>query len=153
MILQMKARHLSQIEALEAANFSLPWDAASLCAELENPLALWLVWEEKDRVLGYVGSQSCFEDADILNVAVLSETRRRGIAEALLRELEKRLPARGAERITLEVRASNEPALALYRKLGYRRVGLRRNYYEKPREDALILQKQLSHGLDSKGEA
>ena len=143
MVLPMDVRHVPQIATLEAESFSLPWEESAIRAELENPLALWLVWAEGERVLGYVGSQTCFEDADILNVAVLPAARRRGIAEALLRELEAWLSARGAERITLELRASNETAFALYRKLGYGQVGLRKNYYEKPREDALILQKQI----------
>ena len=132
-----------QIAALEAANFSLPWDEASIRQELDNRLSLWLTAVEDGKVLGYVGSQTVFEDADILNVCTASEARRRGVAEALMRELERQLPLRGAEQITLEVRASNLPAIHLYEKLGYTQVGLRRNYYEKPREDALIMQKQL----------
>ena len=143
-ITPMEASHIPEIAALEAANFSAPWDEASIRAELDDPLALWLIAEGGDgAVLGYVGSQTCFEDADILNVAVLPAARRRGIAEALMLELERRLRPKGAERITLEVRASNLPALRLYEKLGYSQVGLRKNYYEKPREDALILQKEL----------
>ena len=143
MMIPMRESHVAQIAALEEATFSLPWDEASIRAELDNPLALWLVWVEDEQVLGYVGSQTVFEDADILNVAVQPAARRRGIAEALMTALESRLSERGAERITLEVRASNAPAIALYRKLGYAQVGLRKNYYEKPREDALILQKQI----------
>lgn len=141
----MDFAHVPQIAALEEATFSFPWDEASILAELDNPLALWLVVVEDEKVLGYVGSQTVFEDADILNVAVLPAARRRGIAEALMTALESRLSERGAERITLEVRASNAPAIALYRKLGYVQVGLRKNYYEKPREDALILQKQIAN--------
>lgn len=133
----------AQIAALEAATFSAPWDEASIRAELDNPLSLWLVAAEGETVLGYVGSQTCFEDADILNVAVSPGARRRGIAETLMTELERRLVACGAERITLEVRASNLPAIRLYEKLGYAQAGLRKGYYEKPREDALILQKAL----------
>ena len=111
---------------------------------MENPLALWLVAEgEEGGVLGYVGSQSCFEDADILNVAVAPAARRRGLAAALMTELEARLAPKGVERITLEVRASNLPAIRLYEGLGYVQAGLRKGYYEKPREDALILQKTL----------
>ena len=148
-IVTMAPEHVSQIAALEAATFSFPWDEASIRAELENPLALWLVAEgeagegEARPVLGYVGSQTCFEDADILNVAVVPAARRRGIAAALMRELEVRLAPKGVERITLEVRASNIPAIRLYEGLGYTQVGLRKGYYEKPREDALILQKQI----------
>ena len=148
-IVSMGEQHVPRIAALEAASFSAPWDEASIRAELENPLALWLAAESatgegKERpVLGYVGSQSCFEEADILNVCVAPEARRRGVAEALMLELERRLIPKGVEKITLEVRASNEPALRLYEKLGYGQVGLRKGYYEKPREDALILQKSL----------
>lgn len=132
------------IAALEAANFSLPWDEASILRELDNRLSLWLTAVEDGIVLGYVGSQTVFEDADILNVCTAPEARRRGVAETLMRELERQLPLRGAEQITLEVRASNLPAIRLYEKLGYRQIGLRRNYYEKPREDALIMQKKLT---------
>ncbi len=143
-ITNMKAAHIPQIAALEAASFSAPWDEFSIRQELENPLALWLVSEDENgTVQGYVGSQSCFEEADLLNLCVCPEARRRGVAAALMRELERRLIPRGVEKITLEVRASNEPAIALYKKLGYARVGLRKGYYEKPREDALILQKNI----------
>lgn len=143
-IMPMQQRHVADIAALEAANFSAPWDEAAVRGELENPLALWLVAVGEDgTVLGYVGSQSCFEDADILNVCVAPAARRRGVAEALMRELEARLAPNGVEKISLEVRASNEPAIRLYEKLGYTQVGVRRGYYEKPREDALILQKEL----------
>ena len=147
-LLPMRERHVPRIAELEAETFSAPWDEASIRAELENPLALWLVAVERktgpdEDVLGYAGSQTVFEDADILNVCVAPEARRRGIAEALMTELERRLIPRGAERITLEVRASNVPAIRLYQKLGYAQVGVRRGYYEKPREDALILQKEL----------
>lgn len=154
-IVTMAPEHVSQIAALERETFSLPWDEAAIRGELDNPLALWLVAEgeaggnesvegEARPVLGYVGSQTCFEDADILNVAVVPAARRRGIAAALMRELEARLALKGVERITLEVRASNVPAIRLYEGLGYTRIGLRKGYYEKPREDALILQKQIA---------
>ncbi len=144
----MQEAHAERIAALEAETFSAPWDEASIRAELDNPLALWLVAVERENgpdedVLGYVGSQTVFEDADILNVCVAPAARRRGIAEALMTELERRLTQKGAERITLEVRASNVPAIRLYQKLGYRQVGVRRGYYGKPREDALILRKEL----------
>ena len=134
----------AQIAALEAAVFSAPWDEASIRGELDNPLALWLVAEDgTGRVLGYAGSQTCFEDADILNICVAPEARRQGVAEALMLELERGLIPKGAERVTLEARSSNLPAIRLYEKLGYEQVGLRRGYYEKPREDAVIMQKKL----------
>ena len=140
---QMDASQVEQVAALERETFSLPWDEPAVRAELSNPLSLWLTASEGELVVGYVGSQTCFDDTDILNVTVRPDFRRRGIAEALLLALEAQLFERGSRQITLEVRASNTPALALYEKLGYQPVGLRKNYYEKPREDARILQKQL----------
>ena len=142
-IAPMRETQAAQVAALERENFSLPWDEASVRAELDNPLSLWLVAAEGETVLGYVGSQTAFDDTDILNVCVRPDARRRGIARTLLCALEDHLIRSGTARITLEVRASNEPARALYEGLGYVRVGLRRGYYEKPREDALILQKEL----------
>ena len=143
-ISQMTPAHVPQIAALEAAEFSAPWDEASVRAELTNPLSLWLVAAEGERVLGYIGSQTAFEDADLLSLCVRPDARRRGVAAALLSALEAALPERGAERLLLEVRASNAPALALYKTAGFTSAGLRKNYYEKPREDAYILLKYLN---------
>ena len=143
-ILPMAEAQVGQIAALEAETFSLPWDEASIRRELTNRLSLWLVALEDETVLGYVGSQTVFEETDILNVCTAPAARRQGVAEALMTELEKQLAPKGVEKITLEVRASNEPAIALYKKLGYTQVGLRKGYYEKPREDALVLQKTVT---------
>lgn len=143
-IVPMAPDHVPQIAEVERHTFSLPWDEDAIRAELDNPLSLWLAAEgEGGKVLGYVGSQTVFADTDILNVAVVPAARRQRIAQALMLELENRLLPKGVERITLEVRVSNEPAIRLYEKLGYAQAGLRRGYYEKPREDALILQKRL----------
>ena len=141
----MRPEQIPQIAALELAIFSDPWSEDSIRYEAENPLSLWLTAvDAAGIVLGYVGSQTCFEDADVLNLAVASSARRKGLGEALMLELEQRLLPKGVEKITLEVRVSNAPAVALYEKLGYVQVGRRRGYYEKPREDALILQKALT---------
>ena len=93
-------------------------------------------------VAGYVGSQAVLDEADIMNVAVSPDYRRTGVAKALLEALQTALTARGVHSLTLEVRASNEPARALYTSVGYVQVGRRPNYYHKPREDALILRKE-----------
>lgn len=143
-ILPMTAAHIAPIAALERVCFSDPWPEAAVESELTNPLSLWLVAVEDGRVAGYVGSQSVLGEADMMNVAVSPEFRRRGVARAMLLALERRLAENAVHSLTLEVRASNEPAISLYHSLGYVQVGRRPNYYHKPREDALILRKEWS---------
>ena len=92
--------------------------------------------------MGYVGSQSSIDEADIMNVAVHPDFRRRGVAEALIIRLVSDLKERGIHALLLEVRVSNTPAITLYEKLGFSQVGRRKNYYHNPKEDALILRKE-----------
>ena len=141
-IVTMTSDHVPQVAALEKECFSDPWSQRSVASELENPLALWLVWEEDGRVLGYVGSQTVLDETDMMNVAVSAQARRRGIAQALVEDLCDRLRRQGSRCLTLEVRASNAPAICLYEKLGFRQVGRRPNYYSHPKEDGLILRKE-----------
>ena len=141
-VVPMTEAHVAQVAALEQVCFSDPWSENSVRSELENPLSTWLIALEGETVLGYVGSQTVLDEADIMNVAVAPDHRRQGIARLLLERLEEALRARNVHSLTLEVRASNEPAKALYASLGYVQVGRRPNYYFKPREDALILRKE-----------
>lgn len=141
-ILYMTAEHVTAVAQLEAICFSDPWSEASVAGELENPLSLWLVAVEEGQVIGYVGSQAVLDAADIMNVAIAPEHRRKGIARLLLLQLEEEMRQKDVASLTLEVRASNLPAQALYEELEYREVGRRPNYYRKPKEDALILRKE-----------
>ena len=141
-IVTMTSDHVPQVAALEKECFSDPWSQRSVASELENPLALWLVWEEDGKVLGYVGSQTVLDETDMMNVAVSAQARRRGIAQALVEALVIQLKQRGSRCLTLEVRASNAPGIALYEKLGFRQAGRRPNYYSHPKEDGLILRKE-----------
>ena len=141
----MRDWHVSTIAQLEAQCFSAPWDEASVRSELTNELALWLVALDGERVVGYVGSQSVMGEADMMNIAVDPAYRRCGIAEQLVISLVDALGRNGVYSLTLEVRASNEPAQKLYEKLGFSQVGRRPNYYTKPKEDALILRKEWSN--------
>ena len=138
----MTADHVAQVAALETICFHDPWSEKSVASELTNPLSLWLVALDGDRVAGYVGSQSVLGESDMMNVAVHPDYRRQGIAERLCQALVVALKEKGNHCLTLEVRASNEPAKALYEKLGFTQVGLRKNYYRNPKEDALILRKE-----------
>lgn len=139
---RMTSAHVGQIAALEGLCFPDPWSEKSVASELENDLSLWLVATEGDRVIGYVGSQTVLGQTDMMNVAVHPDYRRRGIAEGLILALVAELKARDSHSLTLEVRFSNTPAQALYEKLGFTQVGLRKNYYRNPKEDACILQKR-----------
>ena len=140
--MQMKAEHVPQVAQLEKLCFADPWSENSIATELGSSWSYWVVAVEDGQVVGYVGSQSSYEQADIMNVAVHPDWRRRGIAESLIDCLLKELRTRNCMALMLEVRASNAPAIALYEKLGFHQVGLRKNYYRNPKEDALILRKE-----------
>ena len=140
----MCAKHIRQVAALEAACFSDPWPEQILARELENPLSLWLCAMRGDTVAGYVGSQTVLGEADMMNLAVAPEHRRQGLGRALVLALCSALREHmQASVLTLEVRDSNMPAAALYESLGFCQIGLRRNYYQHPKEDARILRKEL----------
>lgn len=141
-ITNMSLQHVAQVAELEKLCFSDPWSEKSIVSELENELSLWLVAVDGDAVAGYVGSQTVLGETDMMNVAVAAAYRRRGIAEQLILALVEELKAAGSHCLTLEVRASNAPAIALYEKLGFSQTGLRKNYYRNPKEDALILRKE-----------
>ena len=138
----MESTHVSQVAQLEKLCFSAPWSENSISSELTNPLSCWLVALDGDRVAGYVGSQTVLDESDMMNIAVDPQYRRQSIAQALVEELVKCLARKGSRCLTLEVRASNAGAIALYGKLGFVQVGLRKNYYRNPREDAMILRKE-----------
>ena len=138
----MNSSHVPQIAQLETLCFTDPWSERSISSELDNNLAFWLVATEQEQVVGYIGSQTVMDETDMMNVAVHPDFRRKGIAEALIGTLVGRLREMGSHCLTLEVRASNAPAIALYEKLGFSEIGRRKNYYRNPREDACILRKE-----------
>ena len=138
----MKSSYVTQIAELEKICFSDPWSEKSIASELNNELAFWLTAVEGEQVAGYIGSQTVMDESDMMNVAVHPDFRRKGIAEALVNALVEALKSKGSRCLTLEVRASNVPAITLYEKLGFSEIGRRKNYYRNPREDALILRKE-----------
>ena len=139
---EMTAEHVAQIAQLEKLCFADPWSEMSIASELRSVWSYWVVALSADTVVGYIGSQSSIDESDVMNVAVHPDWRRQGIAENLIEHLIRELKSRGSKALMLEVRASNAPAIALYEKLGFRQVGLRKNYYKNPKEDALILRKE-----------
>ena len=141
-IKNMLAEHVAQVAELEKICFTTPWSEKSIASELKNIYALWLVAEDQGTVVAYIGSQLSHPEADVMNVAVSPERRREGIAEVLVDALVMELKRLGCSSLTLEVGASNDPAVGLYQKTGFHQVGRRKNYYHNPKEDALILRKE-----------
>ncbi len=142
-IRKMLLRDAPVIADLEKLCFSDPWSEKSIASEIDNPLSYWLVAEEQGELVGYVGSQSVLDAADMMNLAVSPAYRRQGIAKALVDVLTSHLLENNVIALLLEVRVSNDAAIALYEKLGFVQVGRRPKYYHNPREDALILRKEL----------
>ena len=137
-------RHLEALEALEQACFSLPWTRDMLLSQLPDENHEFLAAEdESGKLLGYVGMMCVLDEGYISNVAVDPVCRRQGIGDLLIRELLARAEKRGLSFATLEVREHNAPAIALYRKHGFSPVGLRKNYYEAPVENAILMTKFL----------
>lgn len=141
-IVQMRAEHVPAVAEMERECFCDPWSEKSIAAELENPLAYWLVAVEQGKACGYVGSQTVLGETDMMNLAVTADFRRKGIAQQLVLRLISDLAAMGSHSLCLEVRQSNMAARDLYEKLGFVQVGKRPGYYFNPREDAIILRKE-----------
>ena len=143
-IVRMKESHVASVAELEKICFGTEaWSENSVASELNNALSLWLVALDGERVAGYVGSQTVMDETDMMNVAVSPNYRRQGIAEKLILSLITALKEKGSHSLSLEVRASNSPAIGLYEKLSFQQVGLRKNYYRNPKEDALILRTEF----------
>lgn len=143
-IVPMTGDHLDEVAELERICFTTPWSRNMLVEELQNDCAAFLVaLDDEDHVAGYAGLLVVLDEGYITNVAVRPEYRRRGVAGKLLRVFLDFAKAHQLAFLTLEVRASNAPAMALYEGLGFRNVGRRKNYYEHPREDAVIMTKEF----------
>ena len=147
-LVPMDRSHLSGVAELERLCFSTPWNETMLEEELFNPTASFIVAEGAEgEVLGYAGLHVVLDEGYIDNVAVRPDCRRQGIASALLGAFIRFAQAHLAF-LTLEVRASNAPAIALYEAHGFVREGLRKNYYTAPREDAVIMTRRFGNDGD-----
>lgn len=136
---------LDAVSAIEKASFSEPWSEESLLSEgCGLPYATMLVAEEDGAPVGYICLRYLFEEAEITNIAVRNDYRRRGIGEMLIDAAVAFCKEIYCESIGLEVRETNAPAIALYEKKGFERVGIRKDYYEKPRENAILMNCTLS---------
>lgn len=148
LIKTMTMEHVEAVAEIERQCFSQPWSQKSLEDSIQLEDTLFLICEDcdaqgKKQVAGYVGAYLCSDIAEITNVAVSPEWRKRGCAMELIRTLQKS-PALGTkEKILLDVRISNHPAIALYEKMGFEKIAQRKNFYEHPTEDAYTMQYSL----------
>lgn len=142
-IVNAELRHIEQLEQIEQACFSMPWTREQLESQLPDSCHVFIAAESGKAVLGYVGMMYIIDEGYISNVAIAPEYRRQGIADALIDELMGRAAALNLAFVTLEARQSNSPAIALYKKHGFVPVGVRKNYYELPKEDAVLMTKFL----------
>lgn len=149
-IVPMNADHLDEIAELEQICFSTPWSRNMLAEELDNACSAFLVaLDDAGHVAGYAGLQVILDEGYITNVAVRPECRRQGVAGQLLAVFLNFARGNRLAFLTLEVRASNYGAIALYGGLGFRSVGRRKNYYEHPKEDAIIMTKEFDYGAEA----
>ena len=140
-VLNADVSMLPQIERIEQACFSMPWTREQLSSQLDHERHVFLAAVSDGHVLGYVGMMYVLDEGYIANVAVAPEARRQGVGRALIAELLRRADEMSLAFVTLEVRPSNSAAIALYAGFGFEPVGRRKNYYDKPSEDALLMTK------------
>ena len=138
-IRKLQERDLEELAAIEAESFSMPWSRDALAQLLEQPYCFYLTALLEGEIAGCCGYTSLCGEACIDNVVVAERYRNRGVAQAMLGELIARGESDQVEAFTLEVRVSNAPAIHIYEKLGFVCEGIRPGFYEKPREDAMIM--------------
>lgn len=138
-IIRMRKEDIIQIAALEKQVFSMPWSEQGFLDTLSMPNVIFYEAVEAAQVCGYCGIYLAADEGEITNVAVDPAYRRRGIAESMVTKLMEAAAGEGARQFVLEVRASNEPAIRLYEKLGFTGCGVRKHFYEKPTEDAIVM--------------
>lgn len=142
MEIEVRELHVSDTKALaemEAQAFSMPWSQKDFENLLSHPYCFYLVALAEGEIAGCCGYTRSCDEATIDNVVVSEKFRNRGIAQAMLKELISRGEADSVRAFTLEVRVSNEPAIHIYEKIGFESAGIRPGFYEKPREDAIIM--------------
>lgn len=138
----MAEADIAQVSVMEQTIFSRPWSAEAFLQTLEDPHTVYAVVDIQGQIAAYCGIWQVLEEGDLCNVAVKEELRGQGIAHAMLKEVLSWGREAGMTAFTLEVRAGNQAAISLYEKLGFVTEGIRRNFYDRPTEDALIMWKR-----------
>ncbi|MDI6878960.1 MAG: ribosomal protein S18-alanine N-acetyltransferase [Desulfitobacteriaceae bacterium] len=140
----MRLEDLQAVLTIEKVSFPTPWTLNSFVTELrDNEYARYHCLEVEGQVVGYMGLWYILDEGHITNVAIAPDRRGQHLGEYLMRTVMSKMAAEGMERMTLEVRVSNDPARHLYERLGFKPAGLRKGYYVDSREDALIMWAEL----------
>ncbi|HJV16453.1 MAG TPA: ribosomal protein S18-alanine N-acetyltransferase [Bacillales bacterium] len=136
----MKEEDIDQVMEVEHASFTVPWSRDAFYNELtNNQFATYIVLEENNKIIGYSGVWIVIDEAHVTNIAILPDYRGKKLGQIMMSKLIEIAKEKGAKSMTLEVRVSNDPALALYRKFGFQNGGIRKNYYSDNQEDALVM--------------
>ncbi|MDE6313709.1 MAG: ribosomal protein S18-alanine N-acetyltransferase [Lachnospiraceae bacterium] len=139
---RMQPEDVKQVALIESQTFSIPWSEEAFFDSLALPHTIFVVAEEQGEIAGYCGMYTSFQEGEIVNVAVAEKYRRQGVAGRMLEFLFFEGLKKEVSSFFLEVRESNTAAIGLYECFGFRQIGLRKNFYEKPREHALIMWKE-----------
>lgn len=137
----MTTEDVPAVAAIEKDCFSEPWSEQGFLDGMDNS-TIFLVAEDEGEIVGYIGMYVMPPEGEITNVAVAKEARGSGTGAALVEAMQQRAAEHGVERIVLEVRVSNDPAIHVYEKRGFTTIGVRKNFYRLPTEDAGIMEWQ-----------
>ncbi|MBS1709161.1 MAG: ribosomal protein S18-alanine N-acetyltransferase [Armatimonadetes bacterium] len=138
-VVPLAERHIAAVLEIEKASNSAPWSERSFRNELTHPDGIFLVTEGSGRVVGFAAGWVLADELHIINVAVDPQCRRQGLGRKMLVELLLHAQEKGVTCATLEVRAGNAAAIALYEDLGFHSCGVRKKYYPDNREDAVVM--------------
>jgi len=130
---------IEQVHKIECEVFSKPWSINAFKDEMNNENAYYYVVEKDNKVIGYAGLWKILDEGHITNVAVSKKFQGQGLGTSLLKKLIEKTEKSGIKSFTLEVRKSNTKAINIYKRLGFKEVGFRKNFYEEPKEDAIIM--------------
>lgn len=139
---EMREEDTLQAAEIEQENFSMPWSQEGFLKAVQDSSAVYLVAGRGEEILGYIGMWTALDEGEITNVSVCSREQGKGIGKKLMKALEKKGKEAGVTAYFLEVRRSNQRAIRLYQSCGFEELGIRRNFYENPVEDACVMGKR-----------
>lgn len=140
---EMLVEDLDQVMEIEEDLFSVPWTREGFLTYLMKKDTMFFVVEEKEKILGFCSMMAVLDEGDILNVAVRRDRQKEGIGQFLVASILRMADMQGIRLVHLEVREGNGAARRLYERLGFKEDGLRRNYYENPVENAVLMTKTM----------